>query len=321
MRKPEVLIVSPAQAHENNGNWQTAWRWKRLLAEHCTCQIVQQWSPGQGQPRAMLALHARRSAPSIEQWAQHQSNSSLALVLTGTDLYRDIASNAQAQRSLALAGHLVVLQELGVHALPDHYQHKTRVIFQSTSTRQTLAKSANRFKVVMVGHLREEKSPQTLMQAALLLGDQNKIQIDHLGAALDPVLGTLAQQTAKKMPAYRWLGAVNHEGTRRRIQRAHVLVHCSQMEGGAHVLMEAVCSGTPVLASRVDGNVGMLGQDYPGYFPWGDAQALATLLQRCQADAAFMATLFAHCQRRAPLFAPQREQAVLLSLVKDLTKA
>ena len=39
--------------------------------------------------------------------------------------------------------------------------------------------------------------------------------------------------------------------------------------------MEAVRSGTPVVASRIDGNIGMLGQDYAGYFEWGDAAALA----------------------------------------------
>ena len=77
----------------------------------------------------------------------------------------------------------------------------------------------------------------------------------------------------------------DHETTRRRIQRAHVLVHTSRMEGGAHAILEAVCSGTPVLASRIDGNVGMLGADYAGYFPWGDAAALAGLLQRCRDEA------------------------------------
>jgi glycosyltransferase involved in cell wall biosynthesis len=94
-----------------------------------------------------------------------------------------------------------------------------------------------------------------------------------------------------------------------------VLVHASRMEGGAHVVMEAICSGTPVLASRIDGNVGMLGADYPGYFEHGDAQGLANLLlnfPRIRGD------LQAHCAARAPLFTPEAEQASLIQLVKEL---
>jgi hypothetical protein len=40
----------------------------------------------------------------------------LAVVLTGTDLYQDIAAMRPPQRSLALAQRLVVLQECGPQA-------------------------------------------------------------------------------------------------------------------------------------------------------------------------------------------------------------
>ena len=99
---------------------------------------------------------------------------------------------------------------------------------------------------------------------------------------LDPALGEQARATMAAAPNYRWLGGLPHETVRRRIQRAHLLIHASRMEGGAHVIMESVASGTPVLASAVDGNIGMLGVDYAGYFPWNDAQALAALLLRCR---------------------------------------
>ena len=113
----------------------------------------------------------------------------LAVVLTGTDLYRDIQTDAAARRSLDLAQELVVLQECAPEALPAEVRGKSRVIFQSTATRQTLAKSPNRLRAVMVGHLREEKSPETLFAAARLLAQQSDIHIDHIGAALDPALG------------------------------------------------------------------------------------------------------------------------------------
>ena len=66
----------------------------------------------------MLALHARRSAAPSAAWAERHPGHGLAVVLTGTDLYRDIATDAAAQRSLDLAQRLVVLQERGPDALP-----------------------------------------------------------------------------------------------------------------------------------------------------------------------------------------------------------
>ena len=323
MRKPLVLIVSPALADANNGNWQTAWRWSRLIADHYRSRIVRDWQSGQDpQAVAMLALHARRSAPSIAAWGAAHPGRGLAVVLTGTDLYRDIDTDPAAQRSLALAQQLVVLQELGAQRLAPDLRARTRVIFQSTTARRPLLKTAQHLRAVMVGHLRDEKSPQTLFEAARLLRDRPDIRIDHIGAALDPALGEQARATMAACPHYRWLGSLDHESTRRRIQRAHLLVHCSRMEGGAHVLMEAVCSGTPVLASRVDGNVGMLGTDYAGYFPWGEAPALTALLQRCRDEAAgstsTLARLQAQCSLRAPLFEPAAERSALLALLNDL---
>jgi len=107
-----------------------------------------------------------------------------------------------------------------------------------------------------------------------------------------------------------------------------VLVHTSAIEGGAHVVMEAVCSGTPVIASRVDGNVGMLGAGYEGYFPHGDAAALARLLQACRDTQAsddpaqgLLARLRAQCALRAPLFAPQKEREAVLQLARDLEES
>jgi putative glycosyltransferase (TIGR04348 family) len=251
----------------------------------------------------------------------------LAVVLTGTDLYGDILTDARAQRSLELAARLVVLQELGADALPVQARGKARVIFQSSTARKALEKSARRLVAVMAGHLRDVKSPETLFEAARLLKARSDIQIRHIGEASDGRWAALADATARECPNYRWLGSIPHEKTRRAIQRAHVLVHTSALEGGAHVIMEAVRSGTPVLASRVPGNVGMLGPDYEGYFEHGNAGQLAAQLARCRDEQGqfpddpgrtWLARLRAQCERRAPLFAPEAERGALLRLLQEL---
>jgi glycosyltransferase involved in cell wall biosynthesis len=193
-----------------------------------------------------------------------------------------------------------------------------------------LRKTERWLRAVMVGHLRGVKSPQTLFDAARLLAAHTDIRIDHIGEASEDTWARQARATEAAAPGYRWRGALPHARTRAAIQRAHVLVHASTLEGGAHVIMEAVRSGTPVLASRVSGNVGMLGADYAGYFEHGDAPALAELLRRCRQEqitppqdphAGLLAHLQGQCALRAALFAPEAEQAALLQLIADLLNA
>ena len=314
--KPKLCLVTPALAAANNGNWQTAARWARMLAADYEVQLCVAWD---GEPAdVMLALHARRSADSMAAWAAQPVRRPLVLALTGTDLYRDIEHDAAAQWSLQLADRLIVLQELAPLSLPATLRHKAVVCFQSCSTRRTLAKSPRQLRALMVGHLREEKWPETYFDAARLLADRPDIQLDHIGAPLDAELGRQAQALMVTHPRYRWLGALPHGPVRQRIQRAHLLVHCSRMEGGAHVVMEAVCSGTPVLASRIDGNVGMLGRDYAGYFEPGDSLGLVTLLQQARSDATMLPTLMAQCARRASLFDPDQERSSLRRLLSSL---
>ena len=326
-QRPAVVIVTPALADANNGNWQTARRWAALLRDGCDVRIARQWpddaGPGSRAPQVMLALHAGRSAASVAAWVARGSPDGLAVVLTGTDLYRDLHSPDRqvrelVQASLHAARRIVVLQDHAPLELPPALRAKTVVLFQSTTTRQHLPKATGRLRAVMVGHLRDEKDPLTLMRAARMIDPSEGIAIAHIGQALDAALGEQARATGVRCPHYRWCGGLPHETTRKRIQRAHLLVHTSRMEGGAHVIMEAVCSGTPVLASRMAGNLGMLGADYGGYFEVGDAAGLTDLLRRARTDADFLEDLTFQCDQRAPLFSPAREKAALQALVEEL---
>jgi putative glycosyltransferase (TIGR04348 family) len=317
--KPVVALITPALAAANNGNWQTAQRWARLLASDYEVRLMKDWD---GAPAdVMLALHARRSASSIAAWSATWSVSRrpLAVALTGTDLYRDVPNaDADALRSLALADRLIVLHEGAPDDVPAAQRAKCVVCFQSTAARKVLAKTSRHLRALMVGHLRAEKDPRTAFAAMRLLAQRGDILLDHIGAPLDEALGREAATLMREQPRYRWLGALPHAATLRRIQRAHVLVHPSAMEGGAHVVMEAVRCGTPVLASRVSGNVGMLGRDYRGYFEPGDAAGLAASLMRLRDDPAMLQGLRAQCDQRSPLFEPAREQATLKDVMAQL---
>jgi putative glycosyltransferase (TIGR04348 family) len=316
--RPLISIVSPALAAANNGNWHTAWRWSRMLAGNCRTAISTQWTPeaNGADCAALIALHARRSAASVDAFARAYPQRPLIVVLTGTDLYRDIRIDSTAQRSLQQASHLVVLQGQGVEELEPALRAKCSVIYQSAPRLRAGALPKRVLRVVQVAHLRDEKDPATFMRAARRLQDRSSIHFEHIGDALDATLGAAARRTQADCPHYRWLGALPRPVTRRHIQGAHLLVSTSKMEGGAHVILEAAQSGTAVLASRVAGNVGMLGPGHAGYFDLGDDSALAALIARARDDVDFLATLCAQTIARAALFEPAEEKRRLLNLIQ-----
>ncbi|MGD9834068.1 MAG: selenoneine biosynthesis selenosugar synthase SenB [Piscinibacter sp.] len=319
MHRKSIVIVTPALADANNGNWQTARRWARMLSAAYRVRLAAAWS--EGDEDLMIALHARRSAASILAWRERRGAAPLVVVLTGTDLYRDIDTDERAQRSLQLADALVVLNAHGAERLPPVLRERTHVILQSCSARRPVPKPAQHLRALMVGHLRDEKDPGTYLRAVQRLSARTDLFFDHIGGALDPTQDEQATRLAARHPRYRWLGPLPHVQARRRIQAAHVLVHASRMEGGAHVVIEALRSGTPVIASRIDGNLGLLGDDWPATFEVGDDAALATLIERARDEPAMLADLQRRAVERAPLFSPEAERAALMRVVRSLMDA
>jgi putative glycosyltransferase (TIGR04348 family) len=314
LNKPRILVASPASSASNNGNWQTARRWAQFLAARYHVEVTRQWDSASPAPDALIALHARRSADSVKAYAK--TGRPLVVVLTGTDLYRDIRHDEDARLSLQLAHALVLLQDAGLDELPAALRPKATVIYQSAPALAPQPAEDGMFTVLMVGHLRAEKDPLTFMRAALQASAPG-LRFLQVGGALDDDLGRQAQHTAARCPGYRWLGPLAHDATRALLRQGQLLVVPSLMEGGANVIVEAVTSGVPVLASDISGNRGMLGAAYAGYFPVGDAAALARLLERPATRPDFYRLLRDQCAARLPLFAPEREKAAVLRLMDN----
>ncbi len=312
MNPQRIVIVSPAVAQANNGNWHTAARWAGFLAPVADVRLLQHWT---GEPAdVLIALHARKSADSIARYCEAGGGTCI-VVLTGTDLYRDLPGDADAQRSLQLAHRIVVLQSKALARLPLDVRHKAGVIEQSAPHMDGRPPSGGAVRFVAVGHLRDEKDPSTLMRAAERLRDDAAIEIHHIGAALDEALAVRARATMRTCPHYRWVGGMPHDEVRAQIAGSHALVHPSRLEGGANAVIEAVRSGVPVIASDIDGNTGLLGDDHEGCFPVGDDVALAAMMSRFAREPAFAQRLRAQCQALAPRFAPEVEARALQALV------
>ena len=170
----------------------------------------------------------------------------------------------------------------------------------------------------MLGHLRPVKDPFRTALAVRLLPPASRLAILHLGSALSPEMAAQARAEAAVNPRYRWLGEVPRGRALRVLGRCRLLVLTSELEGGANAISEAVAVSVPVLSSRIAGSVGLLGADYPGYFPVGDTAALARLLERAESDAAFYRALQEWCARLSPLVDPVRERQSWADLLAEL---
>jgi len=272
-------------------------------------EVSVQWSPERGGD-AMLALHARRSHPSIKAFPADRP---LVVALTGTDLYRDIHESAEARESLELAHRLIVLQPMAGRELAPRLRRKVRVVVQSSATQLRHAPVRRRFRICVIGHLRAEKDPLRALVSLSHLADWDDLEVVHLGAALDPALEAEARAGMAREPRYRWLGSVPHARALRWLASSHAMVISSRMEGGANVVCEALRIGVPVLASRIPGNVGLLGASYAGYFPLEDERALALLIHRAAADRRFYLNLKAHMRKLRAMVAPRAEARALIA--------
>lgn len=259
----------------------------------------------------MLALHAKRSHASMVRFKAHYPDRPILLALTGTDLYRDLPHDAEARASLRLATAFAVLQEEALKRLSVSQRRRTVVVYQSADAVARQPGPRGQFQVCVVGHLREVKDPLRCALALPYIDTASRIRVLQVGGAMEPGYAKAAQRLARAEPRYRWVGEVAHGRARQLMARSQLMVISSLMEGGANVVSEALMAGLPVLASRMPGNVGMLGRDYAGYFPVGNEQALARLMQRAETDAAFYRTLLTQCRQRARLLSPAKEKASL----------
>ena len=314
-----IQLVTPAPLRFNNGNKITAIRWAKIFrALGHRVKILQNYDDKPCD--VLIALHARRSYHSIRRFHKLYPERALIVVLTGTDLYRDLHSHRNAQRSLNLATRIVALQKMALAELSESLHSKTRVIYQSAepclSVNSTNGRDA--FKVSVIGHLRNEKDPLRTALATRRLPKQSHIEVQHIGRALDEHLERRARAETARNPRYRWVGELPHGKTRRILAQSDLTVISSHMEGSSNVLSEALACAVPVIASKIPGLMGTLGTEYPGYFAAGDTVALSEMLSRAESDAKFYGSLKSICKRLSPLVSPKRESAAWKQLLQEV---
>jgi len=317
----KISLITPAKKQSKNGNRTTALRWARMLRQDGHHVQVKVDYAGEDID-LMIAIHAWRSADSIEHYRQRFPDGPLVLCLGGTDVNTFLKTQpATTLRSMERADALICLHDLIFEELPQSLRQKLHVVRQSamplTSPRRPAQKN---FDVCVIGHLRDEKDPFRTALAARLLPPSSKVRVIHLGKAHSPAFTNQAKSEMANNPRYFWKGEVQGWQVRRELAKTRLMVISSTQEGGANVISEAIVAGVPIIASDISGNVGLLGPDYPGYYSVGDEVALAHLLERAETDPAFLKKLTRAGQNLKSKFRPAHEQAALVRIINFAAK-
>ncbi len=298
----------------------TAQRWARILRDQGHTVHVDDTYNGK-EYDLMIAIHAWRSAASISAYKTRFPDNPLIVALGGTDVNTFLKSDpAPTLKSMDAADALICLNHTISKSLPKRLHKKLHVIHQSAKPLPgPRSPRKNTFDVCVIGHLRDVKDPFRTAMAARLVPSSSKLLVRHFGKAHTSDWTKQAKKEMRENPRYLWLGEVAGWKVRREFTKTRLMVISSNQEGGANVVSEAIVAGVPIIASKIDGNIGLLGADYPGYYPVRNERALADMLYRTETEPAFLASLQSQIDSLKPLFTPESEAAAWRSVLAGLT--
>lgn len=309
-----IILITPAPPGSKAGNRATAERWKQLLeqSEHRVDVVTEYHGESCD---LFIALHAWRSAEAVCQFRGTWPATPLIVVLTGTDIYQhQHLYPDQTYASMDEADALIGLHDRVARDIPERYHDKLLTLRQSAdkpSVRGCSRLEPGQFNVCVIGHLREEKDSLRAAWASRHLPESSQVIVSCAGKPHNDEWREKALTESRENPRFRWLGELDKDRISNLMAVSNLMVISSVMEGGANVVSEACRAGLPILASDISGNRGLLGKDYPGYFPAKDDFALADMLLRAESDGDFLAELKGRVTALAETFTPEVERQSL----------
>ncbi len=238
-----------------------------------------------------IAFHAYKSSEIVFDFKQICPNTPVFICMTGTDLYK--LEKAKAERTLELCDKIIILQDKARDLIPESYHEKVVVIYQSTEMVNDvrLDKSEEHFDVLVVGHLREVKDSMRTAIASRSLPNSSRVRVLQLGAVLERDYHLLIEEELGSNDRYLYLGEVSKEEVCNYMSSSSLMVISSRTEGCPSVISEAVAFDLPIICSKIDCTVSLFGEDYPGFFEYGDTEALRNLLLKAERDEDFLDSL------------------------------
>jgi len=263
----------------------------------------------------VVALHAGHCHRALEVWRSLGKPIPLIFIVSGTDLFQPILEEnvvSDEFRSACSDAESIVTLARGLHRYypeeeRDLWRDRTQTILQGANPIAWQLSEASTQLAVVIGNLRSIKDPWLPVEALSVLKQRGTasglapLEVQHYGSLLDEADQQRVESAQARLPGpdlrWCWKSEVSRGQIENLMSLAPLLIHPSVHEGGANVVGEFLVSGLPILASRAPGNLGLLGEDWPGLFDVGDAHGLADLLHRWRTSGDFRNSLFSASKR------------------------
>lgn len=198
--------------------------------------------------QAQIALSAQTRADLIQSLRAPSHSFFVLSNAVDSQIYRPAEDRAQTRRSLGLPAEGTLLGAVASLTAPKNH----------SATLQALAAIP-----------RPNSGIHCLICGEGGLRPGLESEIDGLG------LGSVVRLVGNQRPIVTWLQAFDF------------LLLPSLWEGQPMILLQALSCGVPILASRIEGNVAVLGEDHPGLFNLESPDAYASALHRAVSDPAY----------------------------------
>lgn len=267
----KICVASPYPLSELKGNSVTTHRIVEILNE---ADFEARGSHGfDGAPADLLiSLHAFKGEQAVREFQRRCPDGKVVVLITGTDLYVDIPEG-RGLESLEVADAIAITHEEARASVPERFHDKLHIVPSCLEMPEIQAKpEVGKFVISVVGHLRPVKRSFLTIEAVAKHPEWD-VKVWQMGEALDEDMSDVACDWEEADARYKWLGGLPREESLEVCSQSSLTVNSSLLEGGANAVLEAMMMGVPVLASRIEGNVGLLGRDYPGYFEGDDIES------------------------------------------------
>jgi len=159
--------------------------------------------------------------------------------------------------------------------------------------RSALGLDPDCFLVGSAAQLHPTKNHEATVEASASLGsDVSSLRVMIFGEGESRVV--LERLIAKKNSGERVMLAGRKRPIAPWLRSLDLFVLPSYWEGQPMALLQALECGIPILASRIEGNVALLGEDHPGLFDPNDRQEYAALLAKSISDLRFRELLLTY---------------------------
>lgn len=311
-----VCVASPYPLTDLKGNSVTTRRVVEILNEG---GMEARASHGyDGKPAdVLISLHAVKGAQTVLDYKESHPEGKVVVLITGTDIYQSLPKGSDlGERALEQASAIVVVFERAIQSLAPRWRDKTVVIPASLDPIGVKAEPVcPPFAISVVGHLREVKRPFMAIEAVSRHPDWTDVEVWQLGEALNKEHAEQAREWEQRDSRYRWFGGLPRNESLALCAKSSLTVNSSILEGGANAVLEAMTMGVPVLASRIEGNLGLLGEGHGGYFD----ERMDEVLEQVMEDREIPATWARAAMERLPLFSRERESRCWLELLEKFS--